>query len=930
MRQTRARSRGIASVMTGAAWGLATCLLACQGTDANDAACVSAVPWVRSRSGGSGPAVLLCAPDGGAAPGACEGFDTDDRRPVCGAEGGHTFHRLPDGGIGGGWLEAGDPDGPPEESWRPVTGARSCPKRWRMMAEGVCDPTISTSCPVGDDPLPGGRCTNSACAAGPYPQAPTPGAGGRVVHLRDGADDESADGSAARPFGTLRGAVSAAGSGGVVLVTDGTYPAALDVTAPVTIAGRCVGRVRIDGRDGAVDAAVRVRSSGALTLLGVTVASESQGVRVEGGGHLVVRGARFESSRGDAIQANERGTTAEIENVAFAGANVPGPDRGGFAIGAFDGAVVRANEVSITVPPPAHASGATGGVRSVGSGSRVEMRGVLLRGETSQPPRIRFGLVASEGAVVEAEQVAAEAFPGYALYGSALDVRGASVRVHDLACKGAVDPGSRAVGACAVVATGASVSVDRFFMGDGVFIPAAAVNEGGDLTLSNGTLRRVSFGGEPLGGIAIASRDGSLHVSNAAFQTLPRGPILVGGGSAELTEVEVRDVGRDGSAESAITVGREGASPTLTARRLRVEGVRGAALEAAFGARVSLAESVVRGVSSPDGRRLAVGLGAGGGAQVEVVRTSLSTVEGVGVFAFGQGTRIDLSRVLIRDATRPSNEGAPAGAHCAQGASMSVRGSVVAGARTGLVANSGCHLDVFDSLVTRALDPDQAQGTGVVVTNEASARLRRTMIREAGVYGTFVGASGRLDAADVIVSDVRGGRTRPDGTTADAPFAGVGFAVIARGAATLRRVAVVDVGSAAVFVGLGLPDGATEPVGQASVDADELFVRGVEARSLLDNLRGTSPPIAVGLYNGTDCSLNARRATIERADVGLVLFSPRAAAQEGVMERVRCGVQTTEQIEVPEALLSHLRVVPPGVLRCVEVLSDQALPTVRL
>ena len=158
------------------------CVTGCAEQPAANPEWVCPSTWVRYTAGGCGPAVLLCAPGGGAAPGACDGLDL--HRGVPAGDGGVTFHLREDGSIGGGWHEPGDPGGPPPADWspagvpapdwRPAAGVSRCPEGWRR-ADGACDPLLRSDCPTGSGPLPGGTCTPTAesdCPNSRFPEVP--------------------------------------------------------------------------------------------------------------------------------------------------------------------------------------------------------------------------------------------------------------------------------------------------------------------------------------------------------------------------------------------------------------------------------------------------------------------------------------------------------------------------------------------------------------------------------------------------------------------------------------------------------------------------------------------------------------------------------------------------------------------------------------
>lgn len=846
-----------------------------------------------------------------------------------------TFYRLPDGGIGGAWPEPGDRDGPPDESWHPVTGTNVCPEGWSLRPDATCDPRVATECPPGSDPLPGGRCTATAeCASEPWPAPVQTGAGGRVVRVRAGASEAGADGSSERPFGTLQAAMTAAGEGGVVLVTDGVYPETVAVTRTVTILGRCATRVRIEGREPVAPAAVQVHGDGvSLTLRGVALVSESRGIHVTEGARLNVRGVRFEGTRGDTVRIEGSMTQADIEDVAILRARQPDARTAGFGFSVFDGARATLRRASVTVAAPIARDGLTGAVRGVGEGTRVEVRDLFVVGEPGAPAESKAtGIVAAVGGVIDAERVVSRGFQGTTLDSERVtgEAKGTALRARDVVCLGRADTSDRVISPCIQVGEGASLSVDRFTLGDGAFYPGPVLLEAGALTLTNGVIQNVSTGADPAAGEGISVVGGSLSMSNTRLSGLARSAIHLFGGVATLDDVAIRDVRRDNALVTAVAIGGEAQPASLTARRVEVAAIEGYGLTAAMGATVSLSDSVLRSLRPPAVRPTVTAISAGGGARVEVARTLITEIQGSGVSVLEEGTNLSIARSIVRNLSRPSEMAAPGGLYCGRGAVLSVVGSVVSDVRTGISAGFRCRLDATDTIVSRTLDPRREQGTGIALAYGAAARLRRVLVQEAGAYGVFVGASAQLDAEDLVVRNVRGSFHLPGGGETERPFMGAGCVATAEATMTLRRVAIERVGAAALLTGKSFLEGGMMPVGRARVTANEVFIRDVEARSLADNLSGESPPISLGAYTCSNCSTEVRNGTFERLDVGFQMFSPSVVASNVVMDGVRCAVQTTERVTPSNELLSQIQVRPPGALRCVSALSDEPLPVIDL
>jgi len=355
------------------------------GSDAADAADVSTrfpcpEGWVASEHGGCGPAVLLCAPDGGAAEGACVGNDPTSPTTVRDPDGveGTRFYRLPDGGIGGAWSTP----------W-------VCPAGWTNAPEGHCRPTLRDDCPRYSGPLPDGTCTptdESRCPPGGFPELPPEAAGQRVVYVRQMAT-LTPDGSMRAPYPDLNQAVAAEPEAEWFLLYPGYYPVGFTVRHPMHILGGCAASVQLTG----------TMETPLFRADGPTIRLDLRGVSLTRGRQLVVAQNRAEVSVQRCILSLAEADTITV--VSAASVEIvdsllldPGPTSNGALVAVDTRGVVslrrsalqgRAHR-AVSVGPDGivrldsvSLRGARSDTVSVDSGGQIEIRRATIRGETT-------------------------------------------------------------------------------------------------------------------------------------------------------------------------------------------------------------------------------------------------------------------------------------------------------------------------------------------------------------------------------------------------------------------------------------------------------------------------------------------------------------------------------------------------------------------
>lgn len=877
--------------------------------------------WVAAEKGGCGPAVLLCVDGGGAAAGACAAVDLA-RAPLIPGDGGGVrgFRRLPDGGIGGGWPEPGEPDGPPDATWSPegvpaedfvppALGA-GCTGGWQRGDDGTCSPALPVNCPAGSYGLPGGFCTHTAvadCPAGDYPDPGAEAVGMPRVHVRAGADASLADGSAERPYATLGEAVARGGGGAWVLVAAGEYREQVTIPAGEgrRVLGVCAARAVIRGPGPAAQGgeAVVVRGFGtSLDLRGVTVTGEGRGLAVGGGASLRLARVAVVANREHGVVAGGVGTRLEVTDCVVRGTRPSAQVATSHGVTAQGGA-------SVTIQSTAIEANVDTGLLARGGHTAVEVRGSSVRGQTLVKGERGLGLAVEDLADLRVERsvIAGNAGMGVnAATGATLRVEGSQVRDNGAWGVAALAGARAVVQACLIEANASGVAAAgpetefalsesvvrgsrgaepaRFGHGvdalDGaamrVLGSAVAANvEAGVLTTGRGT--RVEVEGSVVRETAPRAGDhgDGIQASGGAAVSVLRSRV-VGNASAGVqaidpgSEVELRDAVVERTRPPH--VGGVGRGLVATGQAtLRATGVLVAdnlyagAVSAAAGTRLALQGCVVRGTRPAPLGQTAIGLLALDGAGLQAERCTVADNTYAGVYAEGGGTAVALARSVVRGPREAPRSGQGHGIDVGERAKLQATGLVVEGCvGVGVFTFAArTRVDLAESVV-RGTRPENsgAYGDGIQVTSTSVLRADGVLVRDSRRIGLAVFDAGSLlHGADVLVLGVD-----PNDTGL-----GVGVYAAARGSALLQRLAVTEVAGAALAA---VPYQEPRMLWDASrVTVADLYVRQVATSEVrlvrADNGAGAgSALVAHGLYVAPGCTLDADRAALDGGGYG--------------------------------------------------------------
>lgn len=869
--------------------------------------------WVAHEAGGCGPAVLLCAEGGGGVEADCASASAREG----------PFVLRDDGTIGGGWREPGEPDGPPLETWfpeegegssaydwTPAAGIGSCSEGWTHDAAGMtCDPNLPRDCEPGAEPLPGARCTAtgaSACPADVYADVAVEAAGATIVHVDPSADPMVADGSRARPFATIAGAMAAAGDRAWLLLARGTHVApAGEIGAGRHVVGACAAEVSVFAsapgapiavagaelrgvtaraaagagagepvvrlgasatlRDAIVEGSVRFAGGGPGTAGRIAGSVIAAGVQVDAGSSAAVEWSALRQGDTYACLVREKATLVTSDSRIVG--SVAARAREDAALVVSSGTAANAALSRCVLDDPAG-----DGVRAEGGGRVVVGEVVLRRTPVAAPDTVPSGIgLHAAGGSIDADRVLVDSFQpagARAEPGGGIVLRGAVVR-------GPASWPSAGVAAYGVDAvgdggTGGTAQLTSLRIENVPGRGVEARGEGASFLLERSEVRGARWvgGGTAIGGIGISVIDGAQGVVNGTLvadseeigiNVEYRGTAIVAGTVVRNTD----DAARAGYG-GAIDVGDGG---SVVATRVVLAGNRNGvfAYAAPEPSRIEIADSVIiDGVVDPAdaaelGFTAASAILAKEGSTVEARRVTVARAVFTAVHAFERATVL-LEDVAVSD-TQIDVEGIGARAVWAvDGGSVTARRSTFAGDSIASITCWGVGTDVTlaDSVV-RDVRPGEDDYGGLAVWGAHSCRvtLDGVLIERAREASVLL-IDALADLRDVVVTE----------TITSSRGAGAGIVAAGVGNTMLERVAI----DRPTGGGLLVVQYRGRSLGEAT--ATDLFVR--DARSsrvrFVVEMDGTivpeGPPVAYGIHVGMGQSLDVSRAAIHGGGYG--------------------------------------------------------------
>ncbi len=724
-----------------------------------------------------------------------------------------------------GWSDCGDGFAPDPSGWgcAPVIAEACDAGTAPRLGQATCQPTGWLECDAGFTrhasgwgcdavlaPIPadgGSSCSGATREAigsptcvpiGSCADAGFPSAAATIF-----VDDSFAVVDATH-FRTIGAAITAAAPGATIAIESGTYAEAIAPNRPVSLVGRCPATVQIVAPNTAP--ALLLAAPLDVRIENVTLTGGLIGVRAEAGARITARHVVLDRNLRSGVQAVDSTTLVTLEDVVVRNA-LPDPASSTFGQGVAASFGAQLNLVDVTVAGSRETGIFLDRANTHLDGRRVVVSGTIPRASNGQ---LGIGLSAQRGATVDlfdsaivanrasgvvvastgsrvflTNAVVARTGPGRDSAGTPIAIEvavqaGGRLQLENAALAGA---GQMAM---SVSGAGSTATVKGAALRDLApqLGPARAieVSTGAAITLSHVAIARIGAPGlEALGGqatlddVTFSELSGPAIRAQGAAQVTATGVsidraagagLLASAATATVTGCTVRDTQltatADGGQAAYGAMAQEGG--TLTLERCLIDGNTVAGLYA-NASTLTATSVIVRNTRTDPAGDYGHGAIVEHGGTLTLQSALLEKNHTSGLQASFPSSRIDATRVIVRDTLPQGNGTRGRGANAQFGGALSATRSAFLGNRQVSIFAFQSKVTLEDVLVRGTLaDPGGAYGNGVEALTDGDIAMTRGAIEgSAGIAAVFAEGAGLLDAVHIARNAV--GVHTQDGAT---------------------------------------------------------------------------------------------------------------------------------------------------------------------
>jgi hypothetical protein len=663
------------------------------------------------------------------------------------------------------WLDAGQPEIAPPAP--PVL--TPCPDGWHEVTDPqsgtvTCDPWSETGyeeCSAVDEAhFPGEPgCTRIGTACTDDPWASDLPTDQPILYVLSGAP-AGGDGTRASPFGTIAEATDAATSGTVVALSKGAFDEVVLVGSDVTLWGACVAETTVASTSGGLSGTISTVGHNGI-VRNLCVGGEGIGTRATGAGRsLGLQDILVSNAVGMAIVA-DHGAALNAHNLVVRDTRNWASDGVlGFGLGAQTGAQVEVTRAVIE-------RNRLFGVAAAGAGTTLTMTDVVVRhtqGQESDPQYGR-GLEADTGAQVAVTRAVFERNHDVGVLAS--DV-GTTLGMTDVVVRDTQSQGGDLqYGQGLYAQEGTQVTVARALFERNRTCGAFATGGGTTLDVTDAVIRdtrgqesdggwghglEAQYGAQATVTRVVIERNRQVGVVAASIgTTLGMTDVVVGDTQSQASDLQ---------AGGGLQV-QEGCRVSVARTVFEHNRAFGVAAAGA-GTTLGMADVVVRDTQGQESDlQYGRGLEAVAGAQVTVIAAVFEQNRDGGVFASDVGTTLGMIDVVVRDTeSRESDRDWGRGLQAQQGSQVTaVRAVFERNREFGVfVGGDGTRLGLSDVVVrdTQSRESDGGDGEGLGLFDGARAAVGRAIFDTNHQVGVVVGdAATMLDLTDVVIRNTQ-------------------------------------------------------------------------------------------------------------------------------------------------------------------------------
>jgi len=471
------------------------------------------------------------------------------------------------------------------------------------------------------------------------------------------------------------------------------------------------------------------------------------GIEACAGSELAVVDSILDKNTTYGIALFDSGTSATVNGTVIRNTKPDPTGQLGFGIQARDGAIAKVSSALLL-------ENANVGIL-VFDGSSMDLKGCAI-GKT-KPTKLGqggMGLQAHNGAVVDLSYSLVDANMGVGLMAAHSSTQ---LAARWSVIRGTIPETGGEFGQAVQAGKGAQLTLQQCLVEDSASYGLAVFDSGTQATVTNCLVRDTKPDGQGNYGFGMYVRQGAgVDLSRVVFDANTSAGVAAAdpGTKVEMNGTVIRGtkVPWSGLASRAVQAG-EGSELIMVGCLAKDNAGYGVAAFDA-GTTVSLNDTVIRNISSLGEGELGFGVKAYGGPDVHVSSSLIAANAAVGILLRGDDTQVEVKDSAVVETGADANGEAYAGVLAAEGALLTLEGSLVrANYRQGVAFTTGAHGTLTSCKVHDTRADETGSATGIAAFPGSQVTVSQCLLGagQSGTGAVLAGADGVLSGSVVLV-----------------------------------------------------------------------------------------------------------------------------------------------------------------------------------